>query len=369
MLRESEDRAMRPSVKTQRRCGGWAVHGLLALLATIGVALCVAVLPAAALAASPPEVQIEPAEQTPTGFTLKAKVNPEGSPTSYYFIYKKPGEIECEDLEGCGPETPKAGPLTGDTQQQVQAEVTGLNPRTTYTYWLIARNASPEAVRSRELTFTTPPAATAPVIDSVAVSHLSSSDATLEAQIDTEGSSTSYEFHMWSSCAHEACEYLANIPLPSGTLLGSFVPQSVSLDLNSAGVTLRHGTEYGWGITATSESGHTSVSGGVLEPPPPSVIEPLSTTTSPVSNSSANSDDQPAGTGHPPPSLTPAFPSLGPQIPRTPTLEALSKAQKLVAALRACKREPKRKLASCKKQARKRYGPSKSGSQARKDTR
>jgi hypothetical protein len=81
---------------------------------------------------------------------LKAKVNPEGSATTYYFIYKKVGEVECEDLEGCGPSTPHGGRLTGDAQQEVQAEVTGLTPGTTYIYWLIARNASPEAVRSKD---------------------------------------------------------------------------------------------------------------------------------------------------------------------------------------------------------------------------
>ena len=161
------------------------MRGGLALLATIGAALSVATLPAAALAASPPEVQIEPAEQTPTGFKLKAKVNPEGSATSYYFIYKRAGEIECEDLEGCGPETPHGGPLTGDTQQEVQAEVTGLTAGTNYSYWLIARNANPEAVRSRELTFTTPPAS-APAIEWTNAWNLTPTDATVGAGIDPE---------------------------------------------------------------------------------------------------------------------------------------------------------------------------------------
>ena len=149
---------MRKSATTQRRCGGWLMYGGLALLATIGAALSIAVLPTAALAVSPAKVQIEPAEQTPTGFKLKAKVNPEGSATTYYFIYKQVGEVECEDLEGCGPETPKGGPLTGDTQQEVQAEVTGLTPGTNYVYWLIAHNAFSEDVRSASLGFTTPPA-------------------------------------------------------------------------------------------------------------------------------------------------------------------------------------------------------------------
>jgi hypothetical protein len=453
------------SGSSQRRCDGWPVRGLLALLATIGVALSVAILPTAALAASPPEVQIEPAEQTPTGFRLKAKVNPEGSATTYYFIYKDTG-VECEDLEGCGPETPRGGPLTGDTLQEVQAEVTGLTPGRQYRYWLIAWNGSPEAVRSPELTFTTPPATTpsevvtgpaevipggaklkgelnpgglpttywfeyiadhavecvevencwpqtahtgpitgdaqqqvppievtgltsgetyryrltasnadgtvsgnvatftvgsSPVIDSVSLSNLASSDATLEAQIDTEGLGTTYAFHMWSSCAHEECEYLANIPLPSGSLLGSFVPQSVSLDLASAGVTLRYGEEYGWGITATNAAGHTSMSGGVFEPPPPSVVEPLSTTTSPLSGagqpagSNTSSGDQPAGSGASSSSSTPGVQSPDVLGTKTTKLEPFEDAQKLSKALKLCDKKPKSKRQSCKRQAEKKY--------------
>ncbi len=319
-------------------------------------------LPAATLAASPPtEVQTEPAEVTPTGFKLRGKLNPSGAPTTYYFIYKQASAIECEDLEGCGPETTHGGPLTGDTQQEVSpAEVMGLEPNTTYVYWLIARNADGTAV-GRRLAFTTPPAGKAPVIDSVSLSHLTPTDATLEAQIDTEGQPTTYEFNMWSSCAHERCEYLANIPLPSGSLLGSFVPQSVSLDLNSAGVTLNDGAEYGWGITATSAAGHISVGGGVFEPPPPTVIEPLTTTSSlsgagQPAGSDTSSGDHPAQSRGYSSSPPPGGGVLGDKAGKTTELRPLTKAQKLANALKACESKPKRQRAACKSQARKQYG-------------
>jgi hypothetical protein len=113
--------------------------------------------------AVPGEVLVEPAEQTSSGFKLKGKLNPENSPTTYYFIYKLASAVECEDLEGCGPSTTHEGPLTGDTEQEViPAEVAGLEPNTTYIYWLIARNAK-GTVRSNELTFTTPPAHARPL--------------------------------------------------------------------------------------------------------------------------------------------------------------------------------------------------------------
>ena len=91
------------------------------------------------------------------------------------------------------------------------------------------------------------------MIDSVSVSHLTSTDATLEAQIDTEGLSTSYQFLLSAICGGKgACLVVVNYPLPSGLLLGSFVDQSVSLDLNTAGVTLQPGGTYTYSVSATN---------------------------------------------------------------------------------------------------------------------
>jgi hypothetical protein len=295
---------------------------------------------------------------------LKAKVNPEGSATTYYFIYKDTG-VECEDLEGCGPTTPQGGPLTGDTQQNVQAEVTGLTPGQQYRYWLIARNAAPEAVRSGELTFTTPPAGTAtPVLESESVSHLTSTDVTLEAQINTEGLETSYQFTLQPQpCSEHGvfyCELVAEpIPLPSGELLGSFVGQSVSLDLNSVGVHLTPGEEYSYSVIAGSTDGPSQTFEA-----PSGVFEPLGITTSTPSGSSqpagSNGSGQSAGSGgsssssssSPPPSIG----VLGAQVAKTTELKPSTKAQKVANALKACEKKPPSKRAACERQARKKYG-------------
>jgi hypothetical protein len=489
---------MKKSATTQRRSGGWLIRGLLALLATIGAAVSVAVLPAAALAASPAKVQIEPAEQTPTGFKLKAKVNPEGSATTYYFIYKQAGEVECEDLEGCGPETPKGGPLTVDTPQEVQAEVTGLTPATNYVYWLIARNAFSEDVRSASLGFTTPPpppsiegesvshvtstdatleaqidveglkhgadyqfqivqspseyaselicpstrpqgheicvgpqspgaapigfvpsdeagplkssevsldlagagitlkpgttyhyrviaaravqtedtiqwegptvygadqtfttpsARTAPVIDSVSISHLTPTDATLEGQINSEGLSTMYEFQLTYTQCRECMSPTYNIPLPSGLLLGSFQDQSVSVDLNSVGVTLKPGF-YGYSLSATSTGGSTEAPGGSFEPPP-GVLDPPSPAVSTPSGggqpagSDTNSGVQPVGSASSSFSSTPGLQSPDILGAKTIKLEPFENAQKLSKALKLCEKKPKKQRSSCKRQAEK----------------
>jgi hypothetical protein len=470
---------MQHSQLIQRRCGGRPVRGLLAGLATIGAALSLAVLPAAALAASSPtEVQTEPAEATPTGFKLQGKLNPNGAPTTYYFIYKQAGAVECEDLEGCGPETTHDGPLTGDTEQEVSpAEVTGLEPDTTYVYWLIARNAHGTAVGKR-LGFTTPPATTPsevvtepaevipggaklkgklnpgglpttyyfqyignnqiecvevencwpqtahigpitgdtqqevtpievtgltvgvtyryrlvasnadgtvsgdvasftvgspPVVDSVSLSNLTSTDATLEAQIDTEGQSTIYQFKLRINlCPYSECIGYKDIPLPSGLLLGSFAGQTVNVDLNAVGVSLAPGV-YEYALSATSAAGHVQTEWQklvppVLDPPSPALSTP-SGTSQPAGSDTSTGDQPPAGSGGSSSSSTPGAQSHALQ-PKTTKLDALTNAQKLAAALRACKREPKKQQASCKKHARERYGTSgkKADGQASKGT-
>ena len=460
-------------------------------------------LPAAALAASPPpsEVQTEPAEAIPGGAKLKGELNPNGAPTTYYFIYKQASAIECEDLEGCGPETAHGGPLTGGTQQEVSpAEVTGLEPDTTYIYWLIARNAHGTAVGRRltfttppatpsinsesvshvtstdatleaqidveslwhgadyqfqivqnpseyaselicpstrpqgheicvgpqspgvapigfvpsdeagplksspvsldlagagitlepattyhyrviaarskpsedtiewesptvygaDQTFTTPPAGTAPVIDSVSVSHLTPTDATLEGRINTEGLSTMYELRLTYTRCRECMSPTYNIPLPSGLLLASFQDQSVSVDLNSVGVTLKPGF-YEYSLIATSTGGSTEALGGTFEPPP-GVLDPPSPGASPLSgagqssSSNNNSSDQLAGPGSSSSSSTPGVQSPDLQIHKTTKLEPLTNAQKLAKALKACEKKPKGKRPPCQKQARKKFG-------------
>jgi hypothetical protein len=89
-------------------------------------------------------------------------------------------------------------------------------------------------------------AAYAPVVESEAASHVSQTDATLEAHVDTQGLEASYEFHL---VGHGASA------LPPGKLLGSFVGQTVNIDLSSAGVTLTPGERYEYSITVTSGAG------------------------------------------------------------------------------------------------------------------
>ncbi len=199
-----------------------------------------------------------------------------------------------------------------------------------------------------------------PSIESQSVLHLTPTDATLEAQIDTGGLPTLYQFRLSSICGGRGvCLVVINYPLPSGLLLGSFVDQTVSLDLNSAGVTLEPGGTYSYSVSATSTAGTTESSVQALTTPEDGV-EPLSTTTSTPSGAGqpegSNSGDQPAGSGGSSSLSTPGLQFPGPQIQKTTKLKPLTKAEKLAKALKACEKKPRGKRVACENHARNKYG-------------
>ncbi len=297
------------------------------LIATAGASLAFAVLPATALADGPrPAVESESASSiTETDATLAAQINPGSGEdgfslaTTYEFFLESPwcgSRLPFGACEASGGKLVYKGTLpAGSAPQMVSVDLASvaqtLSPDTTYGYRVVASNEVGEAFGG-EKTFTTLPGGKAPVIESVSVSNLTPTpiDATLEAKIDTEGLTTFYAFTMWSSpCSKHGvgCEVIQDVPLPCcGVLFGSFVGQSVSLDLKSAGVTLGGG-EYGFSVTATNQEGSTEANGGVFEVPP-GVIDPPGPTVKPgpVSNEPevplGGEQHTTSGTTSPPPS-------------------------------------------------------------------
>jgi hypothetical protein len=255
------------------------------LIATVGASLLAfAAMPAAALADGPrPTVESESASNvTETDATLEAQINPGSGEdgfslaTTYEFFLESPwcgSRLPFGACEASGGKLVYKGVLpAGSAPQLVSVDLASvaqtLSPDTTYGYRVVATNEVGEAFGG-EQTFTTLPGK-APVIESVSVSHLTATDATLEATIDSEDLKTTYAFQLWSSpCSKKGagCELIREVKLPSGaSLYPSSVPQSVSLDLGSVGVTLGTG-EYGFSVTAENEAGHTSAFGGVFEAP------------------------------------------------------------------------------------------------------
>jgi hypothetical protein len=332
----------------------------------------------------PPSIESESVSHvTSTDATLEAQINPQGDQAGDYYQFQMvedPSEYASEILcptkpppttDGCiGTHSEGALPIgwvcgsceREQAAQQVQLDLANagvtLKPATTYHYRVIAARAvqtedtiqwEPPTVYGPDQTFATPPASSAPVIDSVSISHLTSTDATLEAQVNTEGLETSYEFRLTYTRCRECEDIVYRIPLPSGLLLGSFETQSVSLDLNSARVTLKPGF-YEYSLSATSTGGSTEARWQAFEPPE-DMLQAVTTTTSPGSQLTTepvpnigNSTIAPGATG-PAKTVTPP-----------PRARTLTNAQKLAKALKLCAKKPTKRRATCKKQAHKKYG-------------
>jgi len=137
--------------------GGFAsrrVSLLVVLVAAIGGVMLASVSPARAVSSPPSEMVTEPAVATPGGVELRGRLNPGGPPTTSYFEYSS---NTCDESLSCIKRTAATGPLTGDTQQEVQPiEVTGLAAGNEYSYRLVANNKD-GTVDGPEVTFTTPP--------------------------------------------------------------------------------------------------------------------------------------------------------------------------------------------------------------------
>lgn len=124
-----------------------------------------------------------------------------------------------------------------------------------------------------------------PLIEAESVSNITPTDATLEAQINTKGLETTYTFYLSEEgppclTADPPCMVAEKEPvsLPSGRLLGSFVGQSVSADLNSAGVSLSPGVSYEYWVSATNAAGITEGQHQSFTTPPEAAADPLKPT-------------------------------------------------------------------------------------------
>jgi hypothetical protein len=307
---------------------------------------------------TPPAIEGETASNiTSTDATLEAKIDPEGLATTYEFYLEAPSCANDKRVGACeasgGIPIAKGSIPAGSIAQTVSVDVaaTGhsLSPNTIEGYRVVARNSAGTSYGG-EKTFVTLPSSP-PVIGSMSVSHLTATDATLEAQLNTEGLETSYQFRLESGClSPRLCLEITVYPLPSGKLLGSFVDQSVSLDLNSAGVTLASGVEYAYSVTATNKAG--SVTGHEQRfTTPEDGVQPLNTTPPPGSHSTAG-PAQTEGQGTVTLATTNPLGSVTPSLKMT----VLTNAQKLAKAVKACKRKPKWQRASCVKAAHKKYG-------------
>jgi hypothetical protein len=272
----------------------------------------------------------EASEITPESATVSGTVNPGSSghsaqdDTTYVFQYGT------DTLYGS--QAPLAPEDAGEGTSPVPAtaELEELEPGTTYHYRIVATNdnsGTPQTVDGEDETFTT--ASTPPILSGVSISRVAASAAMIVGTLEPQGLLTRYELQVGATPGQ----------LQAATTGEATEPTELALTVDS----LTPGTLYYYTLTAANVNGETKSEGTFITS---------------------------AGTAPSNPLAQPSTPSLLgiPAIvfPTELKVKPLTNAQKLAKALKACKKKPRKKRASCERQARKKYGRGKSKGAAKK---
>jgi hypothetical protein len=268
---------------------------------------------------------------TRTSTVLGGAVNPEGGESTYQWVYISQAGYEAalasaaENPYAAGGSTPptKIG-ASYEPQTLTPTIADELSPDTTYHYALIASNEAGTAL-GQDATFTTGPG-TPPLVTTSGSAVAGPNAATITGTINTQGLQTNYGFQI----GVEAGSYGPATGL--GTIGAGAIEASVALGLQN----LVPGTTYHYRLVGTNEDGTTDGADQTFTTP--GVTNPL---VQPIAPSVIST-----------PGIT--FPApAGPVL--STTKKALTKAQQLANALKACTKKPKSKRSSCQRQARKKY--------------
>lgn len=292
-----------------------ALAAAVCALASLGI-------PASAAAAStPPTIESESVSNiTQTDAVLEADINPGGLATHYQFHLAYGCGFEGEACpQFCISGQPCPGPWnsvitvplpSGDLPASTEIQHVSLDLNEAgvtlqpykYRYSVEATNAAGTAVGPDQF-FTPassppPPIDSPPSIESESVSHLTPSNATLEAEINPHGASAGvfYQFQLLLDPGEAPTEMACPSSPPSGysvcvgpqdptALPLGWVPgnetKTVSLDLSSAGVTLTPGRTYYFRVLTADRV----FSEDTAEWEPPAVVGPSEDFTTPTSPS------------------------------------------------------------------------------------
>ncbi|MGN6815942.1 MAG: hypothetical protein ACTHK3_07655 [Solirubrobacterales bacterium] len=241
------------------------------LILVSGLALGAA--PGALASESAPKIESESVSAVKsTSVVLKAQIDPGGLETGYKFHLEYQCGVWPDEVcpFTCVPGAPKweecssivsvplpEGQLPPSTEVEkvslnlAEVDVT-LKPDTEYRYWVEGTNGAGKVEGSKE--FFTAPASSSPLVKSLSAANITPRNATLEAWINPEGLETSYEFFLLiEGCCSESPDELEL--LAAGELPASYKGQQVTLDLNSAGVTLAADESYVFMLYATNIEG------------------------------------------------------------------------------------------------------------------
>ncbi len=322
-----------------RRVAGIALPVVLAL------AVFVAAMPAAALAAAPPAIEsVSASNVTLNDATLEAQIAPAAHSAGAYYqfqIVREPGEYHRSGNAPCplrtelkGTDGVRGSRSTGCEDPGNRAPESGVHavsldlagagvtlmPDTTdlLSKVIAATTVQTEdtlqwdtpAVHTSDQTFTTP-AASAPAIESESVANVTSTDATLEAQINPEGLpyGVDYQFQIVLNkseyvselvcteggvvqpSAHDGCRLPQNSPagfIPIRSVFGGPQGQTVSLDLTGVGLALVPDTSYHYRVLAARRL----LTEDTIEWAGPQVIGPDQTFTTPPAGGGSDYGDQ-----------------------------------------------------------------------------
>lgn len=202
----------------------------------------------------PPEVETGAASSvTGSSATLNGTVDPEASETTYQFEY---GSTTAYGSKA--PVTP-ASAGAGATPIAVSQPVSGLAPNTTYHYRLVATNEAGET-EGADATFTTPKA---PTVTTRPASSITSTSVVLNADVNPEGSATTYQFEYGKTTAYGSKAPASAESAGSGTSLVSVKTSVSKLEAN---------TIYHYRVVATNAAGTSIGNDGTVKTASPPVV-------------------------------------------------------------------------------------------------
>jgi hypothetical protein len=254
-----------------------------------------------------------------TAANVVGRINPEGLETTYEYEYGTTGFYGQASLVG------HAG--SGGSDVAAGAALGDLTAETLYHYRLVAINHLGRTYGEDEM-FTTP-GGTPPTASTGAANAVTPGTASITATIETLGLPTNYGFQVGA----EAGNY------GPATGFGNIGPGFGEVGVTLALQNLQPGITYHYRVLASNLYGTSTGADQTFTTP--GVPNPLS---------------QPPSA---PLIATPAiaFPTTEKATGTPSSPKSLTRAQKLVKALKACAKKPKKQRAGCQQRARKRYGP------------
>jgi len=173
---------------------------------------------------------------TSSSTTLNGTINPNGAGTTYHFEYGTTTAYGLTTL------TTSAG--SGTTEVTVTANITGLSSNTTYHFRLVATNSAGTANGSDRTFFTSTIPPVAPSVTTGSATYITSTSATLNGQVNPNGSSTQAYF-----------EYGTTMSYGFVTTAEDIGSGSSSVSVSATITDLIPDTAYHYRLTATNSGG------------------------------------------------------------------------------------------------------------------